>query len=46
VGSIVVRDSLLVAVSDDTRLRACDQVVVLAGADVHDDLAATLETPR
>jgi len=44
--SIVVRDSLLVAVSDDTRLRAGDEVVVLADADVRDDLAATFDTPR
>jgi len=42
----VVRDSLLVAVSDDTRLRAGDEVVVLADADVRDDLAATFDTPR
>jgi len=44
--SIVVRDSLLVAVSDDIRLRAGDEVVVLADADVRDDRVATFDTPR
>lgn len=44
--SIVVRDSLLVAVSDDIRLRAGDEVVVLADADVRDDRVATFGTPR
>jgi potassium/hydrogen antiporter len=43
--SIVVRDSQLVPVRADTRLRAGDDVVVLAEPDLHDRLADTFSTP-
>ncbi len=43
--SIVVRDSLLVNVRPDTRLRSGDEVVVLADQDAHAALTAAFE-PR
>jgi potassium/hydrogen antiporter len=41
----VVRDGSLLATRLDLRLAAGDEVVVLAAANVHDDLAATFEQP-
>jgi len=44
--SIVVRDRILVAVRDDTKLAAGDEIVVLADPDLHDVLAKLFEVPR
>ncbi len=44
--SIVVRDRILVAVRDDTKLEAGDEIVVLADPDLHDVLAKLFEVPR
>lgn len=43
--SMVVRDRSLVAVRAGTRLKAGDEVMVLAEAELRDDLAATFEEP-
>jgi cell volume regulation protein A len=42
--SIVVRESALLRISADTTLRAGDDVVVLADADLHDDLESAFGT--
>jgi cell volume regulation protein A len=41
--SIVVRDKVLVTVRGDTRLEVGDEVVVLADADLHDQLVTAFE---
>jgi cell volume regulation protein A len=43
--SFIVRDGMLLALSDSTRLRAGDSVLVLADAQLHTDLSAAFEQP-